>query len=310
MTNRISVRIPIFNQPQLLERCLQSIRNQSFVPAEIILFDDQSTTDYKTSIESFTDLNIKYIRNESNLGAVRNMLNALYYKSECDYILVFHEDDVMQARFIEYSAKAFETNPSAVFCCSLISFFAHTSEIKFINHTFTFPHLLNKQQLINEFLKEKTIGFGTIVYNVNKLKFVDFDFKSYSVFGDRPFMLSLIGKQDQVLYLEQELTAVFDHSHEDIRWKNLLANHALNLYMFYKSELRDKFNKQNLIGSTHGLIYAANELLKLSALSKFIFYLKAMRKNIFSIKYYFLSYNSLRKFLENFRKNIQNQTLV
>lgn len=53
MTLKVSVVIPVYNRPDLLQRAVSSVSRQSFVPFEILVVDDGSTP----TVESLEDFN-------------------------------------------------------------------------------------------------------------------------------------------------------------------------------------------------------------------------------------------------------------
>jgi len=86
----VSIIVPVYNQFEYTYRCLRSLANhESIVPFEIILLDDCSTDETKQKFSNVK--NLKYIRNETNLGFLRNCNNgALAAKGE---YLVFLNND-------------------------------------------------------------------------------------------------------------------------------------------------------------------------------------------------------------------------
>jgi len=69
-----SVVIPTFNRPELLERAVNSVLNQSFKDFEIIVVDDGSARSAMPVVKAFGDNRIKYIRRDENgsAAAARN----------------------------------------------------------------------------------------------------------------------------------------------------------------------------------------------------------------------------------------------
>nr|WP_250548113.1 glycoside hydrolase family 99-like domain-containing protein [Pseudomonas congelans] len=76
-TPLVSVIIPVFNNVKLTLECLSSIRQHTpaDIAVEILIADDASTDETQTLLQSVS--NIKYIRNEQNLGFLLNCNNAL-----------------------------------------------------------------------------------------------------------------------------------------------------------------------------------------------------------------------------------------
>src|SRR5688572_28922385 len=67
----ISVLISTYNRSNLLRRAIDSVLMQDFRDFELVIIDDCSTDDTPQVVASFTDPRIRYIRNESNVGAQR-----------------------------------------------------------------------------------------------------------------------------------------------------------------------------------------------------------------------------------------------
>lgn len=71
----ISVIVPVYNAVEFIERCLQSLFNQSYKNFEVILIDDCSTDDTIATTQniinrapSFLQGKIKFLKNEKNSG--------------------------------------------------------------------------------------------------------------------------------------------------------------------------------------------------------------------------------------------------
>ena len=72
----ISVIIPVFNSEEFLNRCLDSLLNQSFTDIEIICVDDGSTDNSLKILKSYAnkDNRVKVFTQQNNgAGAARNL---------------------------------------------------------------------------------------------------------------------------------------------------------------------------------------------------------------------------------------------
>jgi glycosyltransferase involved in cell wall biosynthesis len=71
---RVSVILPVFNRAELLRRCVESVRAQTFADWEIVAVDDASSDDSVAALETFRDPRIRILRHETNRGpsAARN----------------------------------------------------------------------------------------------------------------------------------------------------------------------------------------------------------------------------------------------
>ena len=90
----LSIIIPVFNTEIYLKRCLDSIVNQSFKDMEIILVDDCSSGNCYEIFEEYqkNNKNIRYVKNEKNLGSAWSRLNGLSY-AKGEYIHFVDSDD-------------------------------------------------------------------------------------------------------------------------------------------------------------------------------------------------------------------------
>lgn len=90
----LSVVVPVFNTEKYLKRCLDSIVSQSFKDMEIIIVDDCSAGNCYEIFEEYqkNNKNIKYVKNEENVGSAWSRLNGLSY-AKGEYIHFVDSDD-------------------------------------------------------------------------------------------------------------------------------------------------------------------------------------------------------------------------
>lgn len=115
---KVSVIIPVYNTELYLERCLNSIINQSFKNIELIIVNDNSTDNSPNIIKSFMQKydNIKYIDNKENKG-VSNCRNEAIKISEGEYILFVDSDDYLDENMIETMYNEATTNDLDIAIC-------------------------------------------------------------------------------------------------------------------------------------------------------------------------------------------------
>ena len=69
----ISIIVPIYNAEKYLNKCIDSIINQSKKELEIILINDGSTDNSENIIKKYADKRIKYFKNKNQgIGKTRN----------------------------------------------------------------------------------------------------------------------------------------------------------------------------------------------------------------------------------------------
>ena len=91
----IGICIPTYEHPDLLRRCLDSIRMQSYKNYEIFVSDDSETNAVKKVLLYYNELPIHYIHNTISLGTSNNTNQArkCALDSGASYIKILFQDD-------------------------------------------------------------------------------------------------------------------------------------------------------------------------------------------------------------------------
>lgn len=107
----VSIILPVFNHAQLTLECLLSIASSdSTVSYEIIIADDASTDDTSRILQLVK--NVKYFRNESNLGFLKNTNKALEHVAGT-YVLYLNNDVQVSGAWLSTLLATFKDFPSA-----------------------------------------------------------------------------------------------------------------------------------------------------------------------------------------------------
>ena len=148
---KLAFCIPAYNNPEYLYKCLKSLvsqRNKSF---DILISDDCSPIDLEPIVnavknESDDSINIRYIKQETNLGIYWNT-RKVFDSSDHDYrILMQHDDVVVDEFYTQKILEAFEGNEkcSAVIFNAVTEFSNKTSFEKVKDHIFDGKEFLAK----------------------------------------------------------------------------------------------------------------------------------------------------------------------
>jgi glycosyltransferase involved in cell wall biosynthesis len=119
---RVTIGMPTFNRAKLLKRAIEQVLSQTFQDFELIIYNDGSTDDTVSVVESFNDRRITFI-NETNKG-LPYPLNKVLELARGEYIIILHDHDKFNPMLIEKSVKALDGNPEAGFvfqACSWIN---------------------------------------------------------------------------------------------------------------------------------------------------------------------------------------------
>lgn len=91
---KLSICIPTYNRASYLERCLKSILVSQDDNLEIIIQDNASPDNTEAVVKTFNDKRIKYFKNDTNIGGVRNAIEILE-KASGDYVFYLTDDDFL-----------------------------------------------------------------------------------------------------------------------------------------------------------------------------------------------------------------------
>ena len=115
----ISIIIPIYNVETYLQRCIDSIINQSYKNIEIILVDDGSTDSCSTICDEYLkkDKRIKVVHKKN--GGLSDARNAGIKIATGKYITFIDGDDYIDTLFAERLYKAAVSTNSDIVCCGI-----------------------------------------------------------------------------------------------------------------------------------------------------------------------------------------------
>src|SRR5437667_10354354 len=89
----VSVCIPTYNRRHLLERTLQTLRDQTLANFELLICDDCSTDDTFEFLQTLNWPNLRILRNGTNLNLPGTMTR-LFQEARGVYIGMQHDHDL------------------------------------------------------------------------------------------------------------------------------------------------------------------------------------------------------------------------
>jgi glycosyltransferase involved in cell wall biosynthesis len=104
---RITVVIPVYEQPELLSEALDSVDNQTFSDFETIVVDDNSATDFRPVVDEYGDW-VRLITHERNKGAAAAR-NTAIETARGEFLAFLDADDRWRATKLERQIELFES---------------------------------------------------------------------------------------------------------------------------------------------------------------------------------------------------------
>ena len=120
MEKLISIIVPVYNVGELLYKCINSIRNQSYTNLEILLIDDGSTdcSGELCEVMAKKDNRIKVIHKKN--GGLSSARNLGVKVSKGDFVQFIDSDDWISPNMIEELYKAINYNLADIAICGII----------------------------------------------------------------------------------------------------------------------------------------------------------------------------------------------
>jgi len=187
MNPLVSVIVPTYNRRELLPRCLDAIRAQSYKPLEIILVDDGSTDGTPGWAESAYGRAIRCIvmPHSGFPGVVRNVG---IENSRGEYIAFCDSDDYWLPEKIEFQMERLNTS-GCNFSCSDAFLPGEDAQTVLGNYRFRYPSP-DKCLLWENFIVTSSVVVQRQVLSASR--FSDADARMFPVFQDYVLWLSLL----------------------------------------------------------------------------------------------------------------------
>jgi glycosyltransferase involved in cell wall biosynthesis len=98
----ISLILPVYNVEQYIDKCMESVLNQTYFNLEILLIDDGSKDSSSEKCEFYAkkDVRVKVFHKEN--GGLSDARNYGIRKAEGEYIICIDSDDYVDFDYVEY----------------------------------------------------------------------------------------------------------------------------------------------------------------------------------------------------------------
>ena len=151
---KVSIMIPTYNQENYIAQAIESALMQDYDNIEIIISDDCSTDRTEEIAKRYlSDHRVKYFRNSTNLGRVKNYHHTLYDLSSGEWVINLDGDDY-------YTDKSFISR-----AMNLIN--SHENVVCYFGKRYL-PQKLNKYS--QSMIEKDTYLFNGIFYFINYFK--------------------------------------------------------------------------------------------------------------------------------------------
>jgi len=105
----VSVCIPVFNGENFILEAVQSVLMQKYDNFELIVIDNCSTDSTSSILQKINDSRVKLIKNERNIGALKNFAKCVDV-AQGEYFVLLPHDDYLLPGFIEKYVNKLEND--------------------------------------------------------------------------------------------------------------------------------------------------------------------------------------------------------
>jgi glycosyltransferase involved in cell wall biosynthesis len=114
----ITIAIPTRNRAKLLQDCVASALAQTYRNIEVLVSDNASTDETAAILDAIADKRLRVIRNDENIGMVRNFARCVE-KASGDYLVLIADDNILDRGFLEKCVRLVRQEPGIPIVLSL-----------------------------------------------------------------------------------------------------------------------------------------------------------------------------------------------
>jgi len=197
----ISIIIPVYNVELYLEKCLNSVINQSYKNIEIILINDGSTDNSGKICDEFKekDNRIKVLHKENEGQAIAR--NKGIDLSNGEYIMFIDSDDFIELNMVEILYNNLINSKSDIVCCARI--IEKNQKSRLVNNKGTF--FMDSKQGIERLIFQEQVDSSPCDKIYKKELFKTLRFPEGVVYEDLGLIYKLFDKADKIMHIEDAL---------------------------------------------------------------------------------------------------------
>ena len=283
----VSIAIPCYHQLEHARRAVDSLLAQTLRDFEITLLDDGGSDEYRDYVASLGDGRVRYERNASRLGAMRNMFRAIT-AGRGTYSMAFHEDDLLGSHYLATAVRFLDDHPGCGFVGGELRQFEAEPSADALATSAERPTIVPFASGA-EFLRGVFRGvepmFASIVYRRAALAGLAVDHEEFATLVDRPFLLRILEKWSGAV-IRDPLVWYRKHGGVDDRHLAMNAEHILRLFAVYRAAFPERLCREDralFYGYTGYWLFTLYDLVPPDArpaLRPFVF--RAWRKGLYS----------------------------
>lgn len=256
----LTVYILTYNRSNYLEKCINSVLKQSYSNFDLYILDNCSTDDTSEIVKKISDKRINYLRHEKNIGFINNT-NFAFNHCQTDYLVIFHDDDIMKSDFLRKELKILEDNLNIDAVCCLSDNIDCNDNIIEVNYNANLKSgMYESNEIINYFMHTQSscIQCPSVMYRKDSVKKYNIQFKKEAGLAcDAVAFMDLERAGGHVFHLSEKLICYRYHAKQESSIHKTQMHMQLIKYLLVDEYYRNKIFsfKKNHILSLLNCIY-------------------------------------------------------
>ena len=194
----ISIIVPVFNAEKYLERCIVSVKNQTFKDYEVWLIDDGSTDDSALMCDKYAKEYpwISTIHCENGGAGAASEKGIM--KCQGEYVCFIDADDYVNDRFLECLYSDIESENADIACCRILQI---NGDMEIVTDSYNKREVVcTKDIFVKDYLEKKSLYNKVVTAKIfRKDAIKDVHFSSIRYGEDTLFMYEAFYKARKIV---------------------------------------------------------------------------------------------------------------
>ncbi len=246
---KISVIIPVYNVEKYLQKCLDSVVNQTLKELEIIIVNDGSTDSSLSIAEEFAknDSRIKVVNKEN--GGVSSARNAGLRDVTGEYISFIDSDDWIDKTMYEKMYEAGQSEDTDIIVCNAMLYIENKKIFKnFCTHKNIIKKNNNSLIFVSDNKKKLFLNMTVCWNKLFKSKFYlenEFKFPEGYIYEEPPVLFIAHAKANKIIIVPESLYYYRQRAGSYLAQKTKKRFDVFNTYYLVLKALKTDYNYYN-----------------------------------------------------------------
>ena len=233
MEEKVSIIVPVYNGEKYLERCLESIINQTYKNIEIICINDGSTDESKNILKQYQLKDNRIIVKNFQNGGVSRARNIGIRKATGDFFMFVDSDDYIELNMVDKMMETIKKQDADVVRCTNFLEKQNGESIKV--EDFEIKNMLLSKDKIDETILSKIILGELLTYSCVLIIKKDILLKTnlfnekQKILEDKTFYLELFLVSKTIYFLDIPLYHYVENGESCTNSKKLVTRHMYDL---------------------------------------------------------------------------------